>query len=570
MADTPLDMLDFSAASADAAAVDDRLRTLARDRFPERLWARDASLWTRDPAGQAAVLAGLGWLDAPRAMRGALDELRESAAAARTAGYRQVLHMGMGGSSLAPLVFQRTFPDAPGLRLAVLDTTDPATILADDRWSAAAPTVFIVASKSGTTAEPLAFGEYFYAKRRAGSDFIAITDAGTPLAAQAAERRYRRVFTNAADVGGRYSALTYFGLVPAALAGVDVAALLDRALRTAEACGPSVPPERNPGVHLGAIMGELARRGRDKVTFVVPEAAATLGTWLEQLLAESTGKCGTGLLPVADEPLGAPEAYGRDRLFVHVRLRGADGGAAPRLDALRRAGHPVVTLEMADTLDVAQEFVRWEIATATAGAVLGINAFDQPNVQESKDITNRLLEAVRREGRLPEPPPALREEPFSVYTDAPARDLTQTLARFLEGRRDRGYVALLAYLTESAETDRRLAAMRTRLRDAMRLATTVGYGPRYLHSTGQYHKGGPANGLFLQLTADDPEDAAVPDQPYTFGVFKRAQALGDLEALGRHGQRVLRVHLHGPAGAALARLEEVIAAAIAAHRPASS
>jgi len=225
---------------------------------------------------------------------------------------------------------------------------------------------------------------------------------------------------------------------------------------------------------------------------------------------------------------------------------------------------------MADTLDVAQEFVRWEIATATAGAVLGINAFDQPNVQESKDITNRLLEAVRREGRLPEPPPALREEPFSVYTDAPARDLTQTLARFLEGRRDRGYVALLAYLTESAETDRRLAAMRTRLRDAMRLATTVGYGPRYLHSTGQYHKGGPANGLFLQLTADDPEDAAVPDQPYTFGVFKRAQALGDLEALGRHGQRVLRVHLHGPAGAALARLEEVIAAAIAAHRPASS
>jgi glucose-6-phosphate isomerase len=561
MADTPL---HFSASSADTTAVDDRLRALSRDRFPERLWARDPSLWTRDPAEQASVLGGLGWLAAPRAMRDAFGGLREFAAGVRSAGYRQVLHMGMGGSSLAPLVFQRAFPAAAGLRLTVLDTTDPATILADDRWSAGAPTIFIVASKSGTTAEPLAFGEYFYAKRRAGADFVAITDAGTPLAAQAEERGYRRAFLNAADVGGRYSALTYFGLVPAALAGVDVAALLDRALETADACGPSVPPDRNPAVYLGAVMGELARGGRDKVTFVVPDAVSTLGTWLEQLLAESTGKRGTGLLPVAGEPLGAPDVYGADRLFVHLRLRGAADGAGPGLDALRAAGHPVVTLEMRDPLDIAQEFMRWEIATATAGAVLGINAFDQPNVQESKDITNRLLEAVRRDGRLAEPAAALRDGPLALYTDAAAGDAVRTLAAFLGGRAPGSYLALLAYLTEGAATDRRLAAIRTRLRDATRMATTVGYGPRYLHSTGQYHKGGPAHGLFMLLTAEDAEDAAVPGQPYTFGVFKRAQALGDLEALGRHGQRALRVHLHGPVDAALARLEEVIAAALAA------
>jgi glucose-6-phosphate isomerase len=559
----------LSAPAEYVAALDERLESLTRDRFVERLWSRDATLWTKDAAGQASVRQGLGWLQAPGAMRQALADLRGFAAEAQAAGYRHVLHMGMGGSSLAPLVFERTFPKASGLALSVLDTTDPGTILAEDRRAAAARTLFIVASKSGTTAEPLAFGEYFYAKRRAaagdgaGQDFIAITDAGTPLARQADERHYRRVFLNAGDIGGRYSALTYFGLVPAALAGVDVGRLLDRALEMARACGPAVPPVSNPGVRLGAMLGEFARRGRDKITFLVSEQIATLGTWLEQLLAESTGKQGTGLLPVADEPLGDPAAYGKDRLFVHIHCRGDTGGPLDgRLRALRDAGQPVAAVECDDALDIAKEFFRWEIATATAGAILGINAFDQPNVQESKDNTNRLLDVVRRQQHLPEPAASQTDGPLALYTDAPEANVAATLARFFRGAPRGGYIALLTYLTEAPDTTRRLQAIRARLRDATRLATTLGYGPRYLHSTGQYHKGGPSNGVFLLITADDAEDAAVPGQPYTFGVFKRAQALGDLEALRRHGQRAIRVHLRGPVDAALARLEDITAAAL--------
>jgi glucose-6-phosphate isomerase/transaldolase/glucose-6-phosphate isomerase len=326
-----------------------------------------------------------------------------------------------------------------------------------------------------------------------------------------------------------------------------------------------VAPAQNPGVQLGAMMGEFARRGRDKVTLVVSESVAALGTWLEQLLAESTGKQGTGLLPVADEPLGAAAVYGEDRLFVHIRRRGDTGGPVDeRLRAFRSAGHPVVTIEMNDTFDITQEFFRWEVATATAGSILGINAFDQPNVQESKDITNRLLETVRRDGRLPDPPPSESDGPLELYTDAPAGSVAATLARLFRPEGHGGYIAVLAYLTEAPETHRRLQSIRARLRDSTHLATTLGYGPRYLHSTGQYHKGGPADGRFLLLTADHADDAAVPGQPYTFGVFRRAQALGDLEALRRHGQRAVRVHLHGPVDAALARLEEVTAAAPAA------
>jgi glucose-6-phosphate isomerase len=563
----------LSALPEDAAAVRSRLDALAGDRFPERLWAHDAALWVRDPDAQVSVRGGLGWLHAPERMAAAAGDLARFAADVTKAGYRRVLHMGMGGSSLAPLVFERSFPHAGGLALSVLDTTDPATILGEARQAAKTRTLFIVASKSGTTAEPLAFGEYFYAERRAasggraGDDFVAITDEGTPLARQAAERRYRRTFVNASDVGGRYSALTYFGLVPAALAGLDLARLLERAIDMAAACGPRVPPAQNPGVHLGAVLGEFARRGRDKVTFVVSESIATLGTWLEQLLAESTGKRGTGLLPVADEPLGDPGVYGTDRVFVHVHRRGdTDGPLTGRLRALAAAGHPVVSIEMNDAFDLGREFFRWEVATATAGAVLGINAFDQPNVQESKDNTNRLLAVVRREGRLPEPAPALTDGALAADTDAPEANLAATLTAFLAGGRPGGYLALCAYLTETPGTQVRLQTIRGRLRDATRLAATLGYGPRYLHSTGQYHKGGPANGLFLLITADDAEDAAVPGQPYTFGVFKRAQALGDLEALRRHGQRALRVHIRGPVEAGLARLEDLAAAAVASVR----
>jgi len=553
----------------DREAAEVRLAVMDRDQFAARLWRGDPSLWTSDPKTQTLVRGALGWLHVAEKMEELLGDLHQFAADARGAGFRHVVHMGMGGSSLAPLVFQRTFRGGErGLPLVVLDTTDPATILAVERSVPLAETLFIVASKSGTTAEPLAFGEYFYARvralkgARAGENFVAITDPGTPLVAAGAERGYRRVFLNFPDIGGRYSALSYFGLVPAALMGVDVAGLLGRARRMARACAPDVPVRQNPGVALGAVMGELARRGRDKVTLIVEERVATLGLWLEQLIAESTGKAGTGILPVAEEPLGDAAEYGEDRLFAHLRL-GQGNGPERGVDMLRRAGHRVVTIAMDDPIDLGGEFLRWEIATATAGAVLGINAFDQPNVQESKDNTDRLLELVRKSGRLPEEPPDLVDGRLGLYGDRPEDTVAGTLARFFGQARPGDYVALLAYLTETPEHDRALQAFRRLIRAGTRLATTRGYGPRYLHSTGQYHKGGPNTGLFIQLTADDLEDAQVPGAPYTFGVFKRAQALGDLEALTRHGRRVVRVHLGRDAGEGLGQLGDALRIALA-------
>ena len=555
---------------ADGPAVEARLAALDNEQFAVRLWRGDPSLWSADLKVQADIRGALGWLHVADKMEECLDELGRFAAEVRRAGFRHVVHMGMGGSSLAPLVFQRTFPAGKNaLPLTVLDTTDPGTILAVERSIPLADTLFIVASKSGTTAEPLAFGEYFYAKvraakgSRAGENFVAITDPGTPLVAAGKERGYRRVFLNFADIGGRYSALSYFGLVPAALVGVDVAAVLDRALHMAHACVSCVPVRDNPGVALGAVLGELARRGRDKVTLVVAEPIVTLAAWLEQLMAESTGKAGTGLLPVADEPSGDPAVYGEDRLFAYLRLGREDGGALDRgVDALRRAGHPVVTIQVDDLFDVGQEFFRWEIATATAGVILGVNAFDQPNVQESKDNTNRLLEVVRKEGRLPEEQPALVDGSLSLYGDRAGTTAGETLGRFLAQGRPGDYIALMAYLTEEPATDQALQSIRVRLRNGTRLATTLGYGPRFLHSTGQYHKGGPATGLFLQLSAADVEDAPLPGAPYTFGVFKRAQALGDLEALRRHGRRVIRVHLGRDVRQGLKDLDQAVTAAL--------
>lgn len=553
------------------AAVRDRLAILATEQFCARLWRGDPSLWTADPQGQAVIRESLGWLHVAEKMQDRLGDLSRFASEVRQAGFRHVVHMGMGGSSLAPLVLERTFPmTGEALPLTVLDTTDPATILEVERRVPLRDTLFIVASKSGTTTEPLVFGDYFYAKlrdlkeNRAGDNFVAVTDPGTRLVTLAQDRGFRRVFLNFTDIGGRYSALSYFGLVPAILRGVDAAGLLDRAIQMGHACASCVPVEGNSGLVLGAVMGELARRGRDKVTLLVSEPAATLGMWLEQLMAESTGKNGTGLLPVADEPLGDPHVYGEDRLFVSIRLGAKDEeGVEHGLAALRRAGHPVVTIQMDDLFDVGQEFFRWEIATATAGAILGINAFDQPNVQESKDNTTRLLDLVRRLGRLPEDPPTLVEESLRVYAGRRDTTVAGTLTRFLAQADPGDYVALLAYLTEDPDTDQVLRSIRLRLRNGLRLATTLGYGPRYLHSTGQYHKGGPATGLFLLLTADDAADAPVPGAPYTFGILKHAQALGDLEALHKHGRRVIRIHLGRNARQGLKQLERAVAAALA-------
>lgn len=553
------------------AAIQERIASLEQARFSARLWRKDPSLWKTEPENEAVICNALGWLHLPERMEEQLDILSDFVAEVRAAGLRHVVHMGMGGSSLAPLVFQRTFV-APrdALPLTVLDTNDPVTILKIEREVPIADTLFVVASKSGTTPEPIAFNDYFYAKvkalkgDRAGENFVAITDPGTPLTDLAQERGFRRVFLNFPDIGGRYSAVSYFGLVPAALMGVNIAELLVRALRMMHACVSCAPVQDNPGVVLGAVMGELACRGCDKVTFLTPEPIATLGMWLEQLLAESTGKEGTGILPVASEPLGDPSAYGKDRFFVHIRLRdNFDDPFRRRVEALREASQPVVTIQMDDRLDLGQEFFRWELATATAGAILKINAFDQPNVQESKDNTNRLLEELRRTGKLPDHPPTLSAGPLRFYVAEQAEDAKDLLRAFFAQARPGDYIALQAYLTETPDTEQALQAIRRRLRDSLHLATTLGYGPRFLHSTGQFHKGGPNTGLFLQLTADDVEDAPIPGAPYTFGMFKRAQALGDLDTLRKHGRRVMRVDLGVDVGQGLTALGQAIEAALA-------
>jgi len=554
------------------AVVQKRLDRLAQQQFNTRLWRKDASLWSSDPQDQTVIRQALGWLHVAEKMEEHLPDLLNFGTDVRQAGFRHVVHLGMGGSSLAPLVFQRTFePGEDGLPLTVIDTTDPATIVRVEQKIPLAETLFVVASKSGTTAETRALADYFYKqvyalkRSRAGENFVVITDPDTPLTKLAQERNFRRIFTNFPDIGGRYSALSYFGLVPAILMGLDVPELLAQALRMVHACNSCVSIQENPGLVLGAVMGELAHHGRDKVTFLVPETIATLGMWLEQLLAESTGKDGTGLLPVAGETIGEPSIYGDDRLFVYLRLKDEiDQTLEHGIDHLREAGHPVVTIQLDSPLDLGQEFFRWEIAIAVAGAILDINPFDQPNVQESKDNTNRLLSQLKTEGHLPDEEPVLVEDSLQLFAQDAAPTLEETLERFLSWAHRSEFVVLMAYLTENSSTEQALEAIRLHLRDKLHVATTLGYGPRFLHSTGQFHKGGSNIGLFLQLTMDDAVDAHIPGEPYTFSVFRQAQALGDLEALHRHSRRVVRIHLSGDVGEGLARLHQALEVALTA------
>ncbi len=501
-----------------------------------------------------------------------VDRLTTFVAQVRAAGFRRVVHMGMGGSSLAPRLFQQTFAPSPhGLPLVVLDTTDPATILHIERAAPLEETLFLVATKSGTSVETMAFADYFYARLRAlkgdraGENFVAITDPDKPLVQLARERRFRAVFLNAADIGGRHSALSYFGLLPAALLGVNISELLLRARRMAHACAAYVPAAESPGVVLGAVLGELARAGRDKVTFLLSRTITALGGWLEQLLAESTGGDGKGLLPIIGEPLGTPIAYGVDRLFVFIRQKGRPGDDPfdMSVSGLQQTGHPVVIIQVDEILDIGQELFRWEIATAIAGAVLGVNPFDHATIQESKNITNELLQVFADQGRLPEEKPSLTDGPLSFYTRHAVTSGKETLSRFLAQAWAGDYIALLAYLSEEPETEHTLQALRIRLRDGLERATTLGYGPRYLHSTGQYHKGGPNTGLFLLLTADDTEDIAIPGRPYSFGVLKRAQALGDWHALEKYDRRVLRIHLGADVKKGLAALSKLVEKALA-------
>ncbi len=526
-------------------AVNAALRELAEAKFVERLWRKDPTLWKPDdPKHQAEIKNRLGWLDVHELVASRVSELTTFAGEARRAGFTHALLCGMGGSSLAPEVLRETFGVARGyLDLAVLDSTDPAAVLAAEARSNPARTLYIIASKSGTTTEPNAFFAYFWDRvralkgDRAGENFIAITDPGTLMEQTASAHNFRRVFTNPPEIGGRYSALSYFGMVPAALMGIDVAKLLERAARMARACGPVVPVEDNPGVVLGAVMGALARAGRNKLTFVVSPKIGTFGYWTEQLIAESTGKEGKGILPVEAERLGATEVYRgeRDRLFAYLRLDSAGQGGHDRaVNKLEAAGHPAVGIHLTDAYDIGGEFVRWEVATAAAGYLLDIDPFDQPNVQESKDNTVRLLREHAETGRLPAVDNAL----WPAASDFAAR-----LLRHLKTARPGAYVALSAYVARSPRREKLLRDLQAAIRDRFCVPVTVGYGPRFLHSTGQLHKGGANTGVFVQFTAADPVDVPVPGEKFTFSVLKHAQALGDFQALQAHERRVLRVEL---------------------------
>jgi len=563
--------LDLSALSALEKPTRALLDRMAADGAVQRLWSRDHSLWKPGPE---EIANRLGWLDSAATMPAALPELEEVSQAARRAGYTHGLLLGMGGSSLAPEVFREVFGVANGhLDLAVLDSTSPAAVLAcaealDPRY-----TLYIPATKSGGTVETLSFLKYLYRRAAAelgaaaGEHFVAITDPGSGLADMAAQLGFRHIFLNDPDIGGRYSALSMFGLVPARLGGVDVDRLLQRARAAAAECAVEA---HNPAAELGAVMAAGAAAGRDKVTLVISPAIAPFGAWVEQLIAESTGKEGKGILPVDGEPVGSPAAYGPDRLFVYLRLRG-DGDLDGPVASLAAAGNPVVRLELEDLYDLGGQFLLWEIATALAGYALRINPFDQPDVEAAKILARSMTEAYLRDGALRTAEPIFVEGGISVFGDTTATTLADALRGLLAVAADptpRPYVSVQAYLQPTTHTDAALASLRLALRDRLLLAATVGYGPRFLHSTGQLHKGDAGYGLFLQLTADSHRDVDIPDSAtgdassMTFGVLVAAQAQGDGQALVEAGRRTLRLHLGHDVAGGLAHIQEALTAAL--------
>jgi transaldolase / glucose-6-phosphate isomerase len=540
-------------------ATDAEIARLAGEKASKRIWESDPTLFSRDPAHEKSIKNRLGWLRAPASMQAKIGELEAFSAEVAGAGFTDAVLLGMGGSSLCPEVLGLTWPSQPGgLKLHVLDNTDPAAVAEVDRAITGKKVLFLVASKSGGTIEIQSFERHFWQKKlqenggdvaQTGAAFVAITDPATRLGQLAAEKKYRRIFVNAADIGGRYSALSYFGLVPAALLRAPLAAMLEAATTFAAASSPAVPVEESPGVRLGAAMGAACKAGRDKLTFVMSPEIAPLGSWIEQLVAESTGKEGKGIIPVDGEPLGAPEVYGNDRLFAYLRFGGGDAKQDAAVSALEAAGHPVVRVALESREALGREFYRWEMATAVAGATLGENPFDEPNVTEAKLATGALLTTFASDGKLPAPEP-----------DATCQvsDLDR-IAAHLASAGPGDYLAFCAYFLRTPARDAALTRLRVACRDRSKNATTLGYGPRFLHSTGQLHKGGPNTGVFLQLTSDAAADLPIPGEGYSFATLRNAQALGDLQVLRRRGRRALRVHLGADADAGLKLLAEAMA-----------
>ncbi len=544
-----------------------------------RLWEHDASLWTGEDETK-----WLGWLDVTDEQLASAAKLKEFADEVKSAGFSDILLLGMGGSSLCPEVLALTFGQTPGFpRLHILDSTDPAQIRSVEKKIDLAKTLFIVSSKSGSTLEPNIYKQYFFErvqqtvssnnnkdKDKAGSHFIAITDPGSKVQLVAERDHFRQIFYGLPSIGGRYSALSNFGMVPAAAMGLDTGKFLTRTKEMVEACKPSAPVEQNPGVMLGLIIGTAAKLGRDKITLITSPGISDLGAWLEQLIAESTGKLGKGIIPVDREQLGAPDVYGNDRIFAYVRLESApDAAQDAKVAALEKAGHPIVRIAVSDIYNLGQEFFRWEIATAVAGSILGINAFNQPDVEASKIVTKQLTSEYELTGSLPPEKPILEEAGFKLFTDdknaaalANATGSDRSVKSYLRAHLARlgagDYFALLGYVEMNAEHESLLQSLRMTVRDRKHVATCLGFGPRFLHSTGQAYKGGPNSGVFLQITCDDAQDLPVPGQKYTFGVVKAAQARGDFQVLADRKRRALRVHLGRDVKAGLAKLAELV------------
>ena len=543
------------------------------DDIGARIWARDPSVWTG-----SGEQDWLGWLDVAADQAAHASRFTDLVHDVRSAGFTDVVVLGMGGSSLCPDVLATTFPPQAGLpRLRVLDSTDPQQVKAIQDGVALATTLFFVSSKSGTTLEPNIFAAYFFERMsqivgedRAGSHFIAITDPGSPLEDLARRQAYRGVFAGVTSIGGRYSALSDFGMVPGAAAGIDVAAMLASARAMARACSASTPAGDNPGLLLGAVIGTCANAGRDKLTFVTSPGVARLGAWLEQLLAESTGKQGRGVIPVDGEPAGTPDVYGTDRLFAYIRLTSdEDDEQDAKVSALEQVGHPVVRIELSERHELGGEFFRWEFATAAAGSLIGINPFDQPDVEDAKVLAREITDRYDETGALTSRTPFVEKDGLRLYADDANRaeliemagedaDVPAYLGAHLSRAGAGDYVALLAYVEMTAAHEAALREIRALVRDARRVATCVGFGPRFQHSTGQAYKGGPNTGVFVQITCDDTVNLAVPGHRYTFGIVKEAEARSDLDVLAARGRRVLRLHLGTDVRAGLERLRAAV------------
>lgn len=554
-------------------AVNAELAKLASKDFCKRLWAKDAGLWTG-----ADECKWLGWLDIVSQQLSELSKLDASAKKLLEGNFKHLVLLGMGGSSLCVEVMRQTFGKQNGFpEMLVLDSVVPAQVLAIRKAIDPASTLFIVASKSGSTTEPNVLCQFFYDEckkvvgEKAGDHFVAITDPGSSMEARAKEFKFAHTSYGVPSIGGRFSALSNFGMLPAALMGLDLKSLLSNAAEMVAACSAEHEPKDNPGVLLGVILGVLSREKRDKVTLVASPAVASLGTWLEQLIAESTGKDNKGIVPIAAETLSSPDTYGKDRLFVYLRLdTNPDAGQDAKVEALEKAGHPVVRIDIPDTLHLGAEFFRWEAAVATAGAVIGINAFNQPNVQESKDFTKAYLAEYAVEGYLPENRLLGCEDGFEAFADdenikffkqelGNDNSIESILRAHLDRLGEGDYFAINAYIECCPRLEQKLQKIRDLVLSKFKVATTVGFGPRFLHSTGQLHKGGPNSGVFLQITSEDKQDLAIPGEKYGFAVLKEAQALGDFQALSSRNRRLVRLQLPADVDAALEKIAQMLA-----------